>query len=153
MKKRRIWIVVLIPVLLAAGFLVWHTWFRVQPLMDLLSPEDWRSVQAEHHPADGTDAPVVHVSPEGLAAGLEGVDVKRSRISDMLYSELHSMPGAAITFWLHTGPGGTTYELAVGQDGYITYAEYGDLAGTRTYWKTTETGLYEALLPLLPEAE
>ena len=146
MRKRRIWILILILILaVLIGFWVWRTWFHVQPLMDLLSPEDWQSVQAEHFPNDHTDGPVVHVSPEGLAAGLEGVDVKRSRISDIL-------PGASITFWLHTGPGGT-YELVVGQDGSVTYADYSELSDTRTYWKTTETGLYEALLPLLPEAE
>ena len=146
MRKRRIWILILILILaVLIGFWVWRTWFRVQPLMDLLSPEDWLSVQAEYFPDDGTDGPVVHVSPEGLAAGLEDVDVKRSRISDIL-------PGASITFWLHTGPGGT-YILVVGQDGTVMYADNGEIYETRTYWKTTETGLYEALLPLLPEAE
>lgn len=146
MRKRRIWILILILILaVLIGFWVWRTWFYVQPLMDLLSPEDWQSVQAEHHPDVYTDGPVVHVSPEGLAAGLEGVDLK-------YHEKTNFLPTPCIIFWLHTGPGGT-YELVVGQDGSVTYADYSEISSTKTYWKTTEPGLYEALLPLLPESE
>ena len=145
-KTRCILLIIVLSILITAsgGFLVWRFAYSWK-LSQIVPLNHWTLVDAQLCTSSIGTGPVQRIDSDkydDLSNLLSSVTVKKAskmRASHTPFLKLCIQSEAADTF-----------ELVIYEDGNLTYALYGDLQKSRTYWKVTDRVLFRNVLEYLP---